>query len=432
MPRGYPNPTPAVLATEPPRKKRSFFSSVKPLLGIVRPPSPPRAISSDRVLAALQTDSAAVIAAKNFVKDKMGDDKYDVATKTPTARNLVPAVNGLPPRLTKNGKRIGRPPKLIRKMPLAVAPTKRIALGKGKPAGTIAQRLKEKKAVVVPRKSTLRSHTTPRATESTPAPSEVVTAPPPPPPAAKPAPVSKPAPISKVKLSLTLKNKSTSSDAESSKDAAGPEIKEVNPVKKKQYMEMGFYCNDDNPPEEAQLHERVLFHKGFRKPGRPRKSIQSLPPIPTPNGEEPSFPPLPLDHGYQQFFGQEQEFVLPHYIIWERESGALDGKKRPPSFGKLRTSEYAYVHNRDGNAHKLRRIFPDEADQFLERSKRVGEGSVACRCDPSSDCGDNCMNRIMSYLCGKDCPCGDRCSNKSLTRRKPKAYKVAWVSLAAP
>ncbi len=53
---------------------------------------------------------------------------------------------------------------------------------------------------------------------------------------------------------------------------------------------------------------------------------------------------------------------------------------------------------------------------------------AVCKCDPSSDCGDNCMNRHMNYICGKDCPTGDRCTNKSLTRRPQKAYRIVWVS----
>lgn len=51
-----------------------------------------------------------------------------------------------------------------------------------------------------------------------------------------------------------------------------------------------------------------------------------------------------------------------------------------------------------------------------------------CNCDPDYGCGDNCINFIMSYLCGAECPCGDQCGNKSLVRRKGKATKVTWVS----
>lgn len=407
MPRGYPNSKPVLAPSAPPRKKRSFFSSALPLLEIVRPPSPSRAVPSDRVLAALQTDAAAVVAAKNFVANEMGDDKYEIVDKSRVTRDPETTVNGIEKTIPIKRK-VGRP----RKVPLAKPPPKRIALGSGT---TIAQRLKEKtkgKVGGAARALTLRSNTTPRATESTPTPAETV----------PPPPVAKPAAAPKFKLSLTLNNSPPAITSGGSQ-----ETKDINPTKKKEYMDMGFYCQDAEPPEEAQLVERVLHHKGFRKPGRPRNSIQYLPPIPTPEGEDVSFPPLPLDHGYVRFFGKEQDFVLPYYMIWERESGALDGKKRPPSFGKLRTSEYRAW--RGDVKHSARRIFLlTDPDQFVERSKRVAEGSAVCRCDPSSECGDNCMNRIMSYLCGKDCPCGDRCHNKSLTRRKPKSYKIAWVS----
>lgn len=78
---------------------------------------------------------------------------------------------------------------------------------------------------------------------------------------------------------------------------------------------------------------------------------------------------------------------------------------------------------------------PDTADQFLERSKRLADPQevqfAQCKCDPSSGCGDNCINRIMGYICGKACPCGEYCTNKSLSRRKGKSTKVVWVGVLA-
>jgi hypothetical protein len=58
----------------------------------------------------------------------------------------------------------------------------------------------------------------------------------------------------------------------------------------------------------------------------------------------------------------------------------------------------------------------------------MADVNAICRCDPESDCGDNCINRIMRYLCGKSCPCGERCTNKSLAKRKGANVKVAYVS----
>lgn len=345
MPRGYPN-SKASLASAPPRKKRSFFSSALPILGIVRPPSPPRAVPSDRVLAALQPDTSAVIAAANFVNNESGEEKYEIKDKARVTQSAG-AIKKVIKKTLPVSKRIGR---IQRKVPSAKITAKRVALGSG---STIAQRLKEKskdKGEGGPRKIILRSRTAPSATESTPTPVVTVAAPPPPstatPPETKAVPVSKAKPAVKFQLSLSV-SESTPPIASSSSNSS-QEPKEVNPFKKKEFMDMGLYCQDAEPADEAQLVERVLFHKGYRRPGRPRKSIQYLPPIPTPENQPVSFPPLPLDFGYVRFFGQEHEFALPYYMLWERESGALDGKKRPPFFAKIRTSEYRTPHGGDG------------------------------------------------------------------------------------
>lgn len=38
-------------------------------------------------------------------------------------------------------------------------------------------------------------------------------------------------------------------------------------------------------------------------------------------------------------------------------------------------------------------------------------------------------NRVMNYLCGKDCPCGESCTNLSLSNAVQKSCKIVWVSL---
>ncbi|BEI88239.1 uncharacterized protein CcaverHIS019_0109570 [Cutaneotrichosporon cavernicola] len=419
MPRGYPNPKPpSASLRKPDGKVRRFFSKVTPLppfLQVAAVPSSPRPITSERVLAALQPDSEVVDAAKTFVKEKMGDDKYEVvADKPPVTRTATTTgavirkpippgkLAAVKPATAKVPGRRGRPPGKLHNVLSAKTVVKRLT-GGAQLRGTVASRLKvnartRQKEEPVTRKSTLRSHTTPHVTDSTPAPPSAVSPPVPSVSSSSTAPAAEVTPVPTIKLSLSL---NPGSGAEGI-TVGSQEVREANPAKRKEYMGAGLYCQDEDPPEEAQLVERVLHHKGIRKPGRPRKSIQFLPPIPTPEGMEPSFPPFPLDHGYRMFFDKEVEFRLPYNIMWERNSGALDGKKRPPSFGKLRTN------------------------QFVERSKRVAERAV-CKCDPSSDCGDNCMNRHMNYLCGKDCPTGERCTNKSLTRRQQKAYRVVWT-----
>jgi len=52
---------------------------------------------------------------------------------------------------------------------------------------------------------------------------------------------------------------------------------------------------------------------------------------------------------------------------------------------------------------------------------------AVCHCDPAVGCDDNCLNRVMNYLCGKHCPCGELCGNGSLAARQQKPYKVFWT-----
>jgi SET domain-containing protein len=64
---------------------------------------------------------------------------------------------------------------------------------------------------------------------------------------------------------------------------------------------------------------------------------------------------------------------------------------------------------------------------FIERPKRTTGFEAQCRCAPDSFCGENCINRIMSYVCGKDCPTGDNCTNRSLTKKKVPVTKVHYA-----
>ena len=66
-------------------------------------------------------------------------------------------------------------------------------------------------------------------------------------------------------------------------------------------------------------------------------------------------------------------------------------------------------------------------DVFPERARKTAERAL-CKCDDESGCGENCINRIMSYLCGKDCPCGESCTNRSLAKRPMAEVKVKYVS----
>ncbi|KAL7424382.1 hypothetical protein Q5752_000064 [Cryptotrichosporon argae] len=180
---------------------------------------------------------------------------------------------------------------------------------------------------------------------------------------------------------------------------------EPHPARKKEFMAAGLYCQDATPPPDRTLVSRAAAASDAPSipRGRKRTSTASASASTSADGQASSFPPLPLDHGYRKFFETEHEFQLPYNIMWESERGVLDGKKRPPLFQKLRSNA------------------------FPERAKTVADAPAVCKCDPEVGCGDNCINKLMSYLCGKECLCGDLCDNRSLTKRKPKLAKVKWT-----
>ncbi|WVQ97715.1 hypothetical protein IAU59_004829 [Kwoniella sp. CBS 9459] len=203
-------------------------------------------------------------------------------------------------------------------------------------------------------------------------------------------------------------------------------------VPKKEYMTAGFYCQDPHPSVTRQLVNQVLRIRSAESKANIAKQkliasslssasssaavratrtrvAEGASAVAPGKGQSPavpiiadrlSFPPLPYDHGYDLFFHQQHDFELPFNIRFEAENGLLVRKAKPTAFQKLR-----------GN------VYPERP--------RVSAGSTAvCRCSPESGCGDNCINRIMSYLCGKECPAGEQCTNKTLTKRKGPGYKV--------
>lgn len=103
----------------------------------------------------------------------------------------------------------------------------------------------------------------------------------------------------------------------------------------KEYMEAGFYCQDNLARSPHKLINKVLQRRETEERLKTRKSgglrINFL--------DRPSFPPLPYDYGYQLFFEEEQDFVLPFDIRREAETGRLDAKKRPTAYSKLRASK---------------------------------------------------------------------------------------------
>lgn len=103
-------------------------------------------------------------------------------------------------------------------------------------------------------------------------------------------------------------------------------------------MQSGIYCQDPDPNSPRKLVNRVLSRRdaelaAARKRGRAAGAQASLL-----EGDRPQFPPMPYDYGEQHFFEQEHEFVLPYDIQWAAENGALDAKKRPTAFQRIRQS----------------------------------------------------------------------------------------------
>lgn len=110
----------------------------------------------------------------------------------------------------------------------------------------------------------------------------------------------------------------------------------------KDYMEAGFYCQDDHAKSPYKLISKVLQRREAEERVKSRKAdaIRVL------SFDRPTFPPMPYDYGHKLFFDEEQDFVLPFNIRREAENGHLDKKKRPAAYSKLRASELFPYHER--------------------------------------------------------------------------------------
>jgi len=106
----------------------------------------------------------------------------------------------------------------------------------------------------------------------------------------------------------------------------------------KEYMTSGFYCQDANAKSPFKLVNKVLS-QSVVGPSRSGKRIAATQLLPNKAAKDLSFPPLPYDHGFEHFFGREHEFVLPYNIHKEATSGALNDKKKPAPYQKIRGSE---------------------------------------------------------------------------------------------
>lgn len=117
----------------------------------------------------------------------------------------------------------------------------------------------------------------------------------------------------------------------------------------KRYMEAGFYCQDDYAKSPLKLVSKVLLRRQAEldlnkkaakgKKGKVNGGPPEIPPHVKLDHNRPVFPPLPYDYGYELFFGEEHDFVLPFNIRTQAEQGLLDGKKKPAPYSKLRASK---------------------------------------------------------------------------------------------
>jgi hypothetical protein len=185
----------------------------------------------------------------------------------------------------------------------------------------------------------------------------------------------------------------------------------------KEYMESGTYCQDDRAKAPYTLVSKVLKRREAEEKSKSRKTGTSI--LRVIDINRPIFPPLPYDYGHELFFGEQHDFTIPFNIRQEAESGRLDRKKRPAAYSKLRASETPYP---------IPTCSADATDVFPERSRMQTSVRAVCECKPDSGCGTRCINVLMSYLCGRDCPCGDKCTNRSLAKRKGPKVEVFYVS----
>ncbi|CAO1621665.1 unnamed protein product [Parajaminaea phylloscopi] len=113
--------------------------------------------------------------------------------------------------------------------------------------------------------------------------------------------------------------------------------------------------------------------------------------------------PEPIYFGQTLLTGQ-RDFVLPETLLRNQEQlrTRVDSRRKPQSFRHI---------NRN---------------QYVSRPKLNGELPL-CHCHPSSNCGEDCLNRILQMVCSpKTCPCGASCTNVSLGMRPHAKCDVAW------
>lgn len=124
--------------------------------------------------------------------------------------------------------------------------------------------------------------------------------------------------------------------------------------------------------------------------------------VPSSNTTTTAFP-QPVYYGQHLLTGQ-REFSLPSTLLEESADlrARVEAKRKPPP--------YRFI----------------DRNRYVTRPKLNGELPL-CQCNPASNCGEDCMNRILQFICSpKICPCGDRCTNIDLGKRPHAKCDVAY------
>ncbi|TKY90631.1 hypothetical protein EX895_000629 [Sporisorium graminicola] len=113
--------------------------------------------------------------------------------------------------------------------------------------------------------------------------------------------------------------------------------------------------------------------------------------------------PTPIHFG-AKLLTEERDFHLPYpiYQSMDKLRDRVNAKRKPPRYQQISKNKY------------------------VTRAKLQGE-SPLCNCKPGSGCGNDCMNRMLMFICDpRTCPSASNCSNISLGRRPTKKTTVAY------
>lgn len=68
-------------------------------------------------------------------------------------------------------------------------------------------------------------------------------------------------------------------------------------------------------------------------------------------------------------------------------------------------------------------------DEFIERHQIKSERIAVCACKAGDACGEECINRLMKYLCSPElCQAGETCTNQPFSARRgfTESLRLVW------